>query len=370
MLTHKLQKSPDLRGYHRSIQELVSSGVVKEVSPQEAKKSSVFYFLHRPVVKETSVSTKIRPVFDASAKGSNGVSLNDCLYTGPSMIPNLVSVLIRFRCWRVALTADVTKVFLKVGVQEDDQDVQRFLWDDQGTVRVMKFLRVPFGNKVSTFLLNATIQHHLNSTPSSHLVEELKENFYVDDLLLGAGSEEEACVFLCKACALMKSTSMSLDKVGFNSVQVMDMVLHEFDSKYSGSEVNKVLGLKWLATSDQFSFEVLEIPKFLVVTKRVILSFIARLFDPLGFLAPFVMVAKILFHDLWKAGVDWDLPEPEVSEKVFTQWLDGFRYLGSLFIPRSYSGLPWHASFRHELHAFGIRLMEGLWGLCVLERGV
>ena len=57
----------------------------------------VFYLPHRPVIKEASESSKIRPVFDASAKGSNGISLNDCIDPGPSLLPNLVDVLLRFR---------------------------------------------------------------------------------------------------------------------------------------------------------------------------------------------------------------------------------------------------------------------------------
>ena len=59
----------------------------------------VFYLPHRPVVKEMSSTTKVRPVFDASAKGPNLVSLNDCLETDPSLIASLAEILIRFRRW-------------------------------------------------------------------------------------------------------------------------------------------------------------------------------------------------------------------------------------------------------------------------------
>ena len=112
---------------------------------------------------------------DALAKGHNGVSPNDCLETGPSLIPDLLGILIRFRRWMVALTADVTKAFLQVQVCREDQDVHRFLWDDQGIVPVMQFVRVPFGNKGSLFLLNVTVKHHLSKFPASRVVEELSE---------------------------------------------------------------------------------------------------------------------------------------------------------------------------------------------------
>ena len=98
------------------------------------------------MILERSLSTRIRPVFVESDKGYNGVSLNDCLETGPNLVPNLAAIHIRFRRRRFAVTADITKTFLQIAVTESDQDVHRLLWDDQGTIRVMKFLRVPFGN--------------------------------------------------------------------------------------------------------------------------------------------------------------------------------------------------------------------------------
>ncbi|XP_068245362.1 uncharacterized protein [Palaemon carinicauda] len=85
--------------------------------------------LVEPVVRESSNSTKVRPVFDASAVGYNGISLNDCLECGPSLNPDLVGVLIKFRRWKVALTADITKAFLQIKVRREDQDVHRFLWN-------------------------------------------------------------------------------------------------------------------------------------------------------------------------------------------------------------------------------------------------
>ena len=74
----------------------------------------------------------------------------------------------------MALAADVTKAFLQIEVHPDDRDVHRFLWDDHGEVHVMRFVRSPFGNKSSPFLLNATIKHHLSQYPTSRVVEELR----------------------------------------------------------------------------------------------------------------------------------------------------------------------------------------------------
>nr|XP_027222490.1 uncharacterized protein LOC113814643 [Penaeus vannamei] len=103
------------------------------------------------LVKESSSSTKVRPVFDASATSYNGTSLNDCLESGPSLNADLVKVLVRFRKWKVALTADITKAFLQICVRPEDRDVHRFLWKCKDSIRMMRFVRVPFGNTSSPF---------------------------------------------------------------------------------------------------------------------------------------------------------------------------------------------------------------------------
>ena len=107
---------------------------------------------------------------------------------GPSLIPNLVCVLLRFRRWKFAFCADITKAFLQIRVHIPDQNIHRFLWNLEGEIRVMRFERVPFENKASPFLLNATIQHHLSLFPETKAVSELKKNLYVDDFLSGADS--------------------------------------------------------------------------------------------------------------------------------------------------------------------------------------
>ena len=89
---------------------------------------------------------------------------------GPNLIPNSADILLRLRRWSFAITADIAKAFVQIAVTGSDQDVHRFLWDDRGTIRVMKFLRVPFGNH---FLLNATIRYHLSTHPGSPTITEL-----------------------------------------------------------------------------------------------------------------------------------------------------------------------------------------------------
>ena len=109
----------------------------------------------------------------------------------------------------------------------------------------------------------------------------------------------------------------------------------------------------WSADDDVFSYEGLVLPADVVPTKRVVLSCIARLFDPLGFVSPFVMVAKILFQELWQLGLDWDEALPADRSQLFLDWLSGLEGLKQLRIPRCYSSDGWRRGEGVSIHAFG-----------------
>jgi hypothetical protein len=273
-LTRKLEKQPNLQSkYNSALREMEDSGVVEEVPVDEMKsRNPVFYMPHRPVVKESSVSTKVRPVFDASAKGSNGLSLNECMETGPNLLPNLVEILLRFRRWPVALVADIQKAFLQIVVKPEDRDVHRFLWEVDGKVRVMRLVRVPFGNRCSPFILNATIKYHLKKFELDPVIEELDENLYVDDWLSGADGDVEAAQMVEEASEVMSKCSMNLTKWGSNKKVVLDEALINLSDKSEHLYNVKVLGLRWSPEEDCFLFEGLVLEQGLVITKRVMLS--------------------------------------------------------------------------------------------------
>ena len=100
------------QSYNKAFRDMLKLDMIEEVPEEEViTENPVFYLPHHPVIKSESLSTKVRPVFDASAKGPGGLSLNDCVFPGPSLIPNLASILIRFRRWKIAFTADISKAF-------------------------------------------------------------------------------------------------------------------------------------------------------------------------------------------------------------------------------------------------------------------
>ena len=368
-LSEKLERDPVLKTrYNSAIKDMWDNGIIEEVPREESVGCGpVFYMSHRPVIRESSVSTKVRLVFDASAKGFNGLSLNDCMEVGPCLLSNLTEILLRFRRWQIAITSDIEKAFLQIGVKKDDCDVHRFLWDVDGTTKMMRFARVPFGNCSSPFILNATVQFHLSGFPESRVVEELKENMYVDDFLSGADSVEECCTMVKDAIRIMSQASMPLVKWGSNSPEVAEILHRDFRDKYLDRESFKVLGLLWLASDDCFTFRGSVLAPDLCITKRVVLSFFSKLFDPLGFAAPYVLQAKCLFQELWTLELGWDDEIPPEYQMRFLRWMDGFDVLKSWRISRRYTPGRWDAIRRLQLHAFSDASPKA-YGACVYLR--
>ena len=174
-----LNKNPELRDqYHNIFFDYEKDDIIEEVPKGRSVGAPYqpYYLPHRPILKLTSVSTKIRPVFDGSCKSFNGLSVNELLDEGPSLNPNIVSILLRFRRWLVALLADVKMAFLQISLHPYFRDICRFLLRIGDTIRVMRFKRIPFGLRCSPFILNATLKHHLGFYGSSDAVREMDEN--------------------------------------------------------------------------------------------------------------------------------------------------------------------------------------------------
>ena len=251
--------SPEQRKKYLAVfKDWEEKDIIEEVPSDEMKPDGrkVFYLPHRPVIKEDRVTTKIRPVFDGGAKGPNGVSLNDVLYTGPKLQNDIMDILMRFRKHEVALTADISKAFLQIKLREEDQDSCRFfLPDENGYMRVMRFLRLPFGLNSSPFILNATLKVHLEKY-GNDTAEDLSKNLYVDDFLSGTNDVDEASQMFSEAKKMLEDASMPLTKWISN--------LKEF--REQDSSENKVLGLLWNSEHDEFHFNGLDISSDVVIT--------------------------------------------------------------------------------------------------------
>jgi len=170
LLHARLLKSPELlEKYHTIIQDQLKKGIVEMVSedPQDLN-TPVHYLPHHGVLRHDKRTSKLRIVYDGLAKTeTDPLSLNDCLKTGPNMIPKLFDVLVTFRWQAVAVTADIKQAFLMISIAPQDREVLRFLWfknphDTDSEIVKLRFARLVFGLRPSPAVLGSVISHHLD----------------------------------------------------------------------------------------------------------------------------------------------------------------------------------------------------------------
>jgi hypothetical protein len=231
-LLTRLRKDPEiLQEYDNVIREQLKEGIVEVVDEQHPGEiGKVHYLPHHAVIRRDKSTTKMRIVYDASAK-DNGPSLNDCLYTGPALAQNILDILVRFRCHKVALVGDIEKAFLMLLIQEPDRDVLRFLWVDDiknpnPKITTLRFTRVVFGVSSSPFLLNATVKHHMEQYRNidPEFVEKFLESIYVDDLNAGDENDDEAFLLYKKSKLRLAEGGFNLRKFFSNSPTLMNRI--------------------------------------------------------------------------------------------------------------------------------------------------
>ena len=153
--------SPELRQiYDNIISDQLKRGFIELVVDDDNARGH--YIPHHAVHKD-SPTTPIRIVYDCSCKQGKNSSLNDCLDTGPSLINDMVEMLIRFRLHEVAIVSDIEKAFLNIQLSESDRNFTKFFWlsdpcDTESEFKVYRFKAVLFGSVSSPFILNAVIK--------------------------------------------------------------------------------------------------------------------------------------------------------------------------------------------------------------------
>ena len=314
-----MKRQPDLyQDYNTVIKDYLNQGIVERVSCDTIPRGKVFYIPRKAVVREQAESTKLRVVFDASAReDSRSPSLNEYLETGPSLQNLLWNVLVRSRMKPIALAGDIKKAFLQVRIREEDWDALRFHWikdTETEEVETLRFSRVMFGPTHSPFLLGGTIEQHLTSyvNQDRKLIEEIRRNLYVDDIISGGYSSNEVKQFKAKAIQAFKEAGFELHKWQSNDKELESEDLGEADSEqlYTKQQLGvrpeetKLLGLNWNKVKDTIAVSFPA--KLGDVTKRGVLLTLASIYDPLGIVSPITLQGKLLFRELCDRGITWD----------------------------------------------------------------
>ena len=336
--------------YQSQIQDMVKRGVAVKIdrSVQDNYHGPVHYIGHHEVLKKES-TTPCRIVFNSSAK-FNGLSLNDCWAKGPDVLNNMLGILIRFREGSIAITGDIKKMYHSVYLSELDQHVHRFLWRDLDNSRdpdIYTLTRCSFGDKpastITTLALRKTAQENESKYPEA--VKIILDNTYVDDII---DSRTASVLDVTTIVQQMKEVLQCGNFEVKQWISNKDLLISNKELLVSVGDVSheksKVLGMHWNPVTDGFEFKAcinfspkirkirsgpnltVEQLKALkpVFTKRMILSQINGIYDPLGLLVPFTIKAKILMQQLWlneAKELGWDDLLPST---ICSEWLAFF----------------------------------------------
>ena len=330
-LVRKLEKQDIIEQYDKIIKDQIDEGIVEKAERDAEHKE--FYLPHKAVIRESAETTKLRIVYDASARqDESSPSLNECLETGPPLQNHLWRVLVRGRFHPVALAGDLKQAFLQVRIREEDRDVMRFHWfKDLKTKEIMtlRFTRALFGLSPSPFLLGGVIQQHLDKHQQQHpdVVEEIRKSLYVDDLVSGGETVEKVQQLKKTSTEIFNDATFQLHKWHSNApvleseeTQLSSSAEDTFAKQQLGvpSGQTTLLGLSWDKERDVIK---IEIPSGKAEpTKRGILGKIAKIYDPLGLISPLTLHGKFLYRDCCDAKLPWDANLPPDMQTRWSVW--------------------------------------------------
>ncbi len=226
-LERSLRAKGNFKEFDTVIQEHFHLGHAEKIPVLDLHKplEQVFYLPMHAVRKESSTTTKVRAVFDASAKSSTGVSLNDVLLVGPTIHPSLVDVLLRFRLHRIAITADVSKMYRAIELSQSDKDLHRFVWRraPEEPLQDFRMTRVTFGVSATSYAANMSIKQNSIEFASDYplAVDVVDKSFYVDDCLSGADTPEQAIELHHQLMKLFERGKFLLRKWNSSDVTVL-----------------------------------------------------------------------------------------------------------------------------------------------------
>ncbi|XP_052749335.1 uncharacterized protein LOC113519502 [Galleria mellonella] len=281
--------------------------------------SGCFYIIcHHGIFKVGSEN--IRVVFDASGSTSNGVSLNDCLHAGPKLQRDIMEIICRFRLHKYVFTTDIRMMFRQILINPKDRPYQLIFWRESPDMplQLYQLNTVTYGMKSSPYLAIRTLRQLAEDEESRFpaAARLLRTSVYMDDILGGADTLEEAQNLKRDLTGLLKLGGFDLSKWTSNTAELLRNISEEdlekpriFVDNADGPSFIKILGIQWDPSNDSFSYHT-KLNDNVICTKRFILSTVARTFDPLGWISPIILQGKILMQRLWLLKLSWDDKPP------------------------------------------------------------
>lgn len=352
LLEGRLSKNPSLAIQYRSFMEdYLSQGHMVRAKPLEVGQDHFFvphHCIERP---------KFKVVFDFSMQTRGGPSLNQVLQVGKPFHTDMLSVLFDLRFLPVVLMVDIRQMYRNIALDKDHWDFQRVFWRDSPDKELLEYnlVTLSYGVVSAPYLAVRTLHQLVEDEGNLYPLasQAILSNAYMDDVCKSIASVSEAIALRDQLIELFAKAKFTLRKWVSNHPAVLEGIDPdhcEVQSQWFALDIEdrstKVLGLMWNPLSDSFSYRIS--PRFGEITKRTILSDMAKVFDPFGFLSPTLLLAKLLLRDLWQLGLGWD-DQPPIS--IIDRWLQ-FRSELPLLEDVSLLRCIGHLQGRVDLHAF------------------
>lgn len=355
----KLQRNPELYVKYKAVfddHRARKHMVLAAEKPVDDADS--YYMPHHPI--NTNISgnhqRKFRVVFNASAATTTGTSFNDQQLPGPKLQDDLNAIFLRFRKRKFALTADIKQMFRQVNVSPLDWDHQRLIWRDSPSQPLDEYIMtvVTWGMTSAGFnavrAMRQCAMDHRHSFPLGAQIA--LTDFYFDDMLSGADDEDQLMIAQAEVDQLLKSGGFELAKWTSNSSRLAMAISAQQCIEVEFPTESGVLGMRWSPQSDQLYVKTAGMHTEIVVeglTKRSVISAIAKIFDPTGLVGPVVVMGKILQQEIWKSGISWDERLPHDLVNGWLEYRQNIMSLDEIRIPRWIGISP---GYQLQLHIY------------------
>ncbi|XP_055940883.1 uncharacterized protein LOC129971288 [Argiope bruennichi] len=340
LLWQRLIKDPNYLSLYRDfLREYLELGHMSEI--QDEEEEATYFIPHLGVYRPDRQSTMLRVVFNASYPTSNGNSLNSLQYTGGIAQSDLFSIMVRFRKYAYAFTADIKKMYRMIWIHPSQRKLQSILWkeNEKEPVKTYELNTVTYGTVSAPFLATRTLKQIAIEEGENYplTASVIEDNFYMDDVLTGSDNLVTAKELQWQLIDILENSGIQLHKWHSNCEDLVSSSEEIYN--FTHSEETQVLGVSWNNKRDSLYFKVDIKPsqgKDCRVTKRCVLSTIARLFDPLGLLGPVVTEAKIFLQQLWflimvnTYGLDWHEVLPEKQTKEWSNFVESLQSVSSM----------------------------------------
>ena len=367
------------KAYNLQIQDMIDRQVARKLSMEEIANwpGPVFYISHLAVISPKSSSTPIRIVFNSSQQ-EKGISLNNCLAKGPDTYANtVVGLLLRWRKEKIAIVGDIKKMFHSILLSDRDAHCHRFLWRNLETERnppdTFIIQRVNMGDKPATAIaveaLKATAE--LSSKKWPEAAEMIQNCSYIDDLVCSVPSMTHAERLASEVNNVLSKGGFEIKCWQFSSSTTASDPSGQASSvsllKGNSQDETAVLGVDWQPVRDVIVYHVMlnfspkrrgkfsepnltadnvhvSLPS--IMTRRAVLQQVMAIFDPLGLIAPYLLVAKVLLRETWQLELGWDEDMPEQMKQKWCCFFTDLFELENLKLPRALTtdgvvGKPW-----------------------------